>query len=215
MCWFAARFASHPDSVSNNTVTVAQTSSQHCTIALTGLQLNCALINDCWARDEFEIDINDDSLIEDPNGVRDATALRVLRRPETINGQVCTIMLLDDKKARSDASGHTEMKTDSLVILPFLGLRVLENISYLDLAAQVRRGDGRALDEGLMKAVWRGVIFNMFYFEDENLKLKKVAEESVQLPRADVGGSLLGKRKLEDRSSPVEQRGEEYRVRNL
>ena len=199
-------------------MTVAQTSSQHGTTVLTILQLNCVLINDCWARDEFEIDVNDDSLIEDPNGIRDATALSVLRRPETVNGQVCTIMLLYDKKARSDGSNHSETKTDSLVILPFLGLRVLENISYLDLAAQIRRGDGMALDESLMKAVWRGVNFNMFYFEDEKLKLKKAGEEawtSVQLPSTNAGGSLVRKRKLEDRSSPVEQRGEEYRVRSL
>lgn len=170
---------------------------------LTASQLNCALINDYWARREFDIEKYGYPLIEDPNGVRDATALRVLRCPETVNGQISTIMLLHDNKVRSDDMFNlTKMKTAELVILPFLGLHVLKNISYLDVAAQVRRGDGKPLDEVLMKAVWRGVIFNMFYFEDEEFKLKKVAEEvwtSVQQPRTDVGGSPRRKRKLEER----------------
>ncbi|KAL8789240.1 MAG: hypothetical protein Q9195_006949 [Heterodermia aff. obscurata] len=162
-------------------------------------QVNCALINDCWARREFDLRNQDNSLIEDPNGVRDATALRVLRWPMKVNGQMSTIMLLDDNKAPSDMSNRTEIKAADVVILPFLGLDVLENINYLDLAAKVRRGDKKPVREGLMKAVWRGVIFNLFYFEDEELKLSKVAEEAwiyVERPwwsifaKEEVGGAF-------------------------
>ena len=192
---------------------------QHGSIELlTALQLYCALINDCWVRDDFEIKDNDYSLIEDPKGVRDATALRVLRWPKTFDGQFSTIMLFQDDAAQSDISSRMKVETGRVVVLPFLGLQVLKNIRYLDVAVGARRGDGKPLDEDLMKAVWRGVVFNMFYFEKEDVKLKKVAEEawtSVQQLRADVSGSPSRKRKLEDRYSPVEQCGQGDKVRKM
>ena len=172
---------------------------------LTASQLNCSLINDCWAHDNFEIKSDDLSEIEDPRGVRDETALRVLRFPRSVNHQLSTIMVLRDKEVKMDMFSRANLKASGVVVLPFLGLKVLNNIHYLDLAGQVRRSDEKPLDEAMMKAIWRGLIFNMFYFEDEELKLKKVAEEawtSVQQPTTDVGGSAS--RKLEERGSPVE-----------
>ena len=133
--------------------------------------------------------------------MRDPTALRVLRWPQTVNGQRSTIMLLDDNEAQINMSNRTQMNADGIVILPFLGLQALKNVSYLDVAARVRRGDRKPLDESLMKAVWRGVIFNMFHFEDKELMSKKVAEEawaSVQQHGTDVGGPVSRKRKFEE-----------------
>ena len=45
------------------------------------------------------------------------------------------------------------------------------------METQVRRGDGEAMDKALMGAIWRGLIFNMFYSEKEATKLAKLAEE--------------------------------------
>ena len=116
-------------------------------------------------------------------------------------------MLLLHDDSHDDMSNRTEMEAGRVVILPFLGLQVLPKISYVELAAKVRRGDGKLLDEGLMKAVWRGVVFNLFYFEEEGFKLNKLAEEDwtsvLQLQQqlgaaAGVGGSSSRKRKFEE-----------------
>ena len=156
-------------------------------------------------------------MIENPNGVRDATALRVLRFPRIVSGQLSTIMIPHDTEVKSDMFSPENLKTGGVVVLPFLGLQVLKNLNYLDVAEKVRRADEKPLDEGLMKAVWRGLILNMFYFEDEDLKMEKVAEEaweSVQQPTTEVGDSASRKRKIEETGSPVES-GEEHRVRKL
>ncbi|KAG6997510.1 hypothetical protein G7Y79_00040g076750 [Physcia stellaris] len=141
------------------------------------LQLRCALINDCWIRNNFKIDLLDNSLIEDTNGVRDKNALRVLCFPKTVGGKCQTIMLLHDTEAQSAINNRYKIKTRRAVMLPFLGLHSLQSINYLEIAAQVRRGDKEPLDEELMHAVWRGLVLNMFHFEDEEMKLQKLAEE--------------------------------------
>ena len=64
--------------------------------------------------------------------------------------------------------------------MPYLGLSTLKAINYRILAPRVRRGDGQPMDQALMYLVWRGVIFNMFYFESEDLKQTKLAEEDWQ-----------------------------------
>lgn len=165
---------------------------------LTVGQLRCALINDCWDRNNFKIDSLDNSLIEDTNGVPDTTALRVLRFPKTVGGKCSTIMLLHDTEAQSAINTRNKVRTRGAVMLPFLGLRSLQSINYLDIAAQVRRGDKKPLDEELMNAMWRGLVLNMFHFEDEETKLQKLAEEdwaSMNL-QSDIGEPAPQRRKL-------------------
>lgn len=167
---------------------------------LTVGQLRCALINDCWIRNNFKIDSLDNSLIEDTNGVRDRTALRVLCFPKTVGGKRQTIMLLHDTEAQSAISTRYKIKTRRAVMLPFLGLHSLQSINYLEIAAQVRRGDKKPLDEELMHAVWRGLVLNMFHFEDEETKLQKLAEEdwASVIVQLDIGEPASQRHRLEE-----------------
>ena len=63
------------------------------------------------------------------------------------------------------------------------------------------------MNQALMHLVWRGVIFNLFYFESDDLKQTKLAEEdwqSVQVS-ADVVSSSP-KRGRDGNDEPVSKR---------
>ena len=136
---------------------------------------------------------------EDPSGFRDPIGLRVVRPPIVKKSGRSTAMLLHHADANAvEESGM--LKVRDTVYLPFLGLHALKSISYLDLAKRVRLGDKEPIDEELMHAVWRGIVFNMFYFESDETKQEKILEEDWAsanlLPAEDLSPSH--KRKLED-----------------
>ena len=109
-------------------------------------------------------------------------------------------MLLHDTEAQSAISTRYKIKTRRAVMLPFLGLHSLQSINYLEIVAQVRHGDKEPLDEELMHAVWRGLVLNMFHFEDEEMKLQKLAEEdwASVIVQSDIDEPASQRRGLEE-----------------
>ena len=166
-------------------------------------KVDCALINDAWNHGIFKIEAFASRFVESPNGP-DAVGLRVLRYVQQKNkGRRSTIMLLPDNDNSPSMATATAFKRARAVFVPFLGLEILENIRYLDLANNVRRGDGSVLDQELMHMVWRGVVFNLFYFETEEIKRAKLVEEDWPSAEPQAARTLSSsrKRKSEDELS--------------
>lgn len=64
--------------------------------------------------------------------------------------------------------------------LPYLGLRDLRQLRYMDLVSKVRISrlgrDAGTAPEPTMAHVWKTVIMNVFWFEDSELKEEKLRE---------------------------------------
>lgn len=64
--------------------------------------------------------------------------------------------------------------------LPYLGLRNLRQLRYMDIVSKVRISrlgrDAGGAPRTTMSHVWKTVVMNMFWFEDSKLKEEKLAE---------------------------------------
>ena len=145
-------------------------------------------------------------LLHDTHGMFDCN--RPLGAQRSLKSGTTDSRLLVDCMASISKTSFDITRT---VYMPYLGLSTLKTIQYRNLAPRVRRGDGQPMDQALMHLVWRGVIFNLFYFESEDLKKAKLVEEdwqSVQLSANGVSSSPKRVRDGNDESVPKRKREE-------
>lgn len=107
------------------------------------------------------------------------------------------LRLLVDCKA---SISKTSFDINRAVFMPYLGLSALKTLHYRAIATRVHREDGQPMDQALMNLVWRGLIFNLFYFESEELKQTKLAEEDWESVQMSADGNSSSPKRVRDES---------------
>lgn len=59
------------------------------------------------------------------------------------------------------------------VVVPYIGLLSLQSLKYMDIVAGV---EGPYVCRNLLRAVWHGVIINIYHYESNSLKVQKLKE---------------------------------------
>ena len=66
-----------------------------------------------------------------------------------------------------------EDRWHNTVTMPYLGLISLRYVKYLKIVPMVI---GHYINRPAMRAVWYGIVLNLYHYEDETLKKQKLAE---------------------------------------
>jgi len=59
------------------------------------------------------------------------------------------------------------------VVVPYIGLLSLQSLKYMDIVAGVQ---GPYIGRNVLRAVWHGVILNIYHYESDSLKAQKLKE---------------------------------------